>query len=134
RPAVQASPPFELPLHARDVADGPLTRMDAALDGRVFRRQSECVPPHRVERDAPSHSKAAIERIAEDVVAAVADVQVAGRIGEHVQHVELLPRRGDVDLRDARLGPALLPLFFDVFGNVRSHGRGSYTKVTGPSF
>ena len=45
------------------------------------------------------HPQVAIERVAEDVVAPVADVEVARRIREHVQHVELVAGRGDVDLR-----------------------------------
>jgi hypothetical protein len=49
--------------------------MHAALDGGVFGRQPEGVPPHRVERSLAVHAQVAEERVAEDVVAPVPDVQ-----------------------------------------------------------
>src|SRR5262249_664168 len=96
-----------------------------------------------------AHAEVAIERVAEDVVPAVADMEVARRVGEHVEHVELLAGRRDVDLRHPLRGPRALPLRFDATGVVRHragsiatvhraqctvHCQSSSTNVTGPSF
>ena len=55
----------------------------------------------------PCIRKIAIERVAEDVVPAVADMEVAGRIRKHVQHVELVAGAADIDLGHLRIRPAL---------------------------
>src|SRR5262249_16938290 len=96
-----------------------LARMDAALDGRVLRGQPEGVPAHRVQGLAARHALAPVERVAQDVVAPVPDVQTAARrIRVHVEHVELVARHGRVDGGDGGLGPAPLPLALDLGGRV----------------
>jgi len=110
RPVVGNAPRLELALHAGNVRYRPLTRMSSTLDRGVLRRQAERIPSHRVENAEALHPQKPEECVAEDVVPAVADVEVARRVREHVEHVVLLAGRRDVDFRDARLGPAFLPL------------------------
>src|SRR5262249_31709903 len=59
--------------------------------------------------------------VADDVVAHVAHVRVPGRIGEHLQRVELAARRIDVDLERLRGGPLLLPLRIQLLRFVVGH-------------
>src|SRR5205814_319921 len=98
RPVVENPPAQKLLLLALDVRKGPLPRMDAAFDGGVLGRKSEGVPSHRVECRASLHPEVAIESVAEDVVPAVADMKVARRVRKHVEHVELVAGRSDIDL------------------------------------
>ena len=69
--------------------------MRAGLDGGVLGRQAERVPAERVQHVEAAHPLHARHHVADDVVADVPDVRVAGRIREHLQAVELRPRRID---------------------------------------
>ncbi len=122
RPVVEDPPSLELLFLACDVREGPFARMRAAFDGGVFGGQAECIPAHRIECRVPAHPQISIEGVAQDVVASVTDVEIAGRIRKHVQHVVLVARLGDVDLGHTRVGPRALPLFFELFGVVRHKG------------
>src|SRR5258706_5842191 len=96
--------------------------MDATLDGGVLGGKTEGIPSDGVERRAALHAEIAVESIAEDVVPAVADMEVARRVREHVEHVKLVAGRGYIDLGDLGIGPGALPFFFDQFGFVRHRG------------
>ena len=125
-PVVEQAERSELLLHPRDVGQRVLARRRAARDRGVFRRQAERVPAHRVQDAAPLHPLESVERVAQDVVSPVPDVQTAARrVREHVEHVELVARLGRVDEGRAVLLPAALPLRVDR-GVVVSlgHGRG----------
>ena len=58
-------------------------RMDAAVDGRIFCRQTNALA-ERVRHVVAARSRCA-HHVADDVVADVPDVGVAGRIGEHLE-------------------------------------------------
>ena len=119
--------------HPRDVPEGVFARVDPVLDGRVLGGQAEGVPAHRVQGLSPRHPLAAVERVAQDVVAAMAHVQPAARgIRVHVQHVELVAGHGGVDVGHALIGPAALPLLLDLARRVLlDHGSRQYNRQPG---
>jgi len=112
-PVVLDPPRPELVLGVGDVGERPVPRVDPPLDGSVLRREAERVPPHRVEDVVAAHEEEPHDRVADDVVPAMADVEVPGRVGEHVQVVELPLRVGGVDPEVAPLPPEIPPLFLD---------------------
>ena len=69
----------------------PLVGVDAVLDGRVLRRQAEGVPAHGVQHVVALHALVAGDHVADGVVAHVAHVELARRVGEHLQAVVLGP-------------------------------------------
>jgi hypothetical protein len=75
--------------HLIDVAQGPFVRMRAVVDGGVFGRQSEGVPPHRVEHIIPIGDAIAGDDVPHRVVSQMADMDVPGRVGEHLQDIGL---------------------------------------------
>ena len=118
-PVVEAAQGKQLLLHPRDVPERVLARVDAALDRRVLRWQAEGIPAHRVQGLAPRHPLPAVERVAQDVVAPVPDVEPAPRrVRIHVQHVELVAGNRGVDIGHPLLGPRALPLPLDLAGGV----------------
>ncbi len=80
----------QLRLHVGDVVVGPGRRGDVVLHRGVFRRHAERVPAHRLQHVAALHAVVAADHVADGVVAHVAHVQLAARIREHRQAVELL--------------------------------------------
>src|SRR5450830_1709350 len=105
--------------------------MNAALDRRVLRRQTERVPTHRVERRPAPHPEIPVHSVAQYVVSAVSDVKtVAGGIREHHQHVKLFGGRGSrVHEGDVLVRPPVLPLRLDLARRVAvsfGHGREVY--------
>ena len=123
-PRVAEAQPLELALHARDVVARPLLGVDAALDGRVLRGQAQRVPADRVQDVEAPHALVAGHHVGDAVVADVAHVDVARGVGQHLQAVELGPRRVLRDLEGARLRPALLPARLDLVEGVVAHGSG----------
>ena len=101
-------------LHRGDVCERPLARRPLVRDGGVFGGQPERVPAHGMQHVEAAHPLVARERVADRVVADVADVQRAARVGQHLQHVEL--RLGGVLFGLVEVGvlPALVPLQFDL--------------------
>ena len=95
--------------------------MDAVLDRGVLGGQAEGIPAERVQHVVAAHPLHARHHVADDVVADVADVRVPGRIREHLEAVELRPRRIDVHLERAGRGPALLPLLVEFLRLVVGH-------------
>ena len=94
-----------------------IARVDAVLDGVVLGRQAERVPAHRVQHAEPLHPLPARDDVGRGVALAVADVQArAGRVGEHVQRVELRLRGIGWGLVQPGLAPARLP--FGLNGSV----------------
>ena len=100
----------ELGAHARDVGVGPLLGVDVAGDGSVFRRQAEGVEADRVHHVVAVHAQVAGARVGRRHRVPMADVQVAGRIGQHGQEVVLLAPGVDARPVQPVPLPALLPL------------------------
>ena len=80
---------LELHLHGGNVGERPLARMPVLLHGRVFGRQAERIPTHRMEHVIAAHPHIASEGVANGVVAHVTHVQHAAGIGQHLKHVVL---------------------------------------------
>ena len=89
-------------------------RVDAVFDGVVLGRQPERVPAHRVQHAEALHPLPARDDVGGRVALAVPDVQAgAGRVGEHVQRVELRLRGVGRRLVQPGFAPAGLPLGLD---------------------
>ena len=111
---------------ARDVGLGGGARVGAGLHRVLLGGQPERVEAHRVQHVVPGHPQVAAQHVGADEAQRVPDVQPgAGRVGEHVQQVELLAARrgaGRIGPRPGRVrrveralgGPAVLPGQLDV--------------------
>ncbi|MCY1221075.1 hypothetical protein D9M72_331190 [compost metagenome] len=100
---------LELRLHRGDVLVGPACRMHAAFHGSVFGRHAEGVPAHRVQHVEAAGALVARHHVTHGVVAHVAHMDAARRIGEHLEHVVLFARIVVLGLEDLVLFPFLLP-------------------------
>ncbi len=126
-PVVAEVHPLVLTLHLADVVVRPLAGMALVVDGGVFGGQAEGVPTHRVQDVEAAHPLIARQRVADRVVAEVADVERAARIRKHFEDVILRFRR--VLFRSVQFGilaPDRMPLGFDLLVIVRTfrHKRG----------
>src|SRR5262249_49729736 len=72
-----------------DVLQCPIAWMQLVLDGRILSRQTKGVPAKRMENVVSTHHPVTRERVANAVVSEVAHMDVAGRIGEHLENVVL---------------------------------------------
>ena len=100
--------------------------MHAGLDRVVLGGQAERVVAHRVQHAAPQAAVEVGDRVAERVALEVADVRLAARVGEHLEHVGARrlasrARRSAAspvlvvhDLPGALLGPHALPARLDL--------------------
>ena len=79
---------FQLGLHVVDVLVGPLGRRDLVLHGGVLGRHAEGVPAHGLQHVLALHALVAGDHVTDGVVAHVAHVQLAARVGEHRQAIE----------------------------------------------
>ncbi len=114
----------ELAAHVVNVAVGPLFGVDRALDGGVFSRQAEGIKTHREHHIEALHPLEARPGIRGRHRIPVTDVQVAGRIGQHRQGIELGLIRVDVRMIELVGVPAALPLGFNLFRFIcRNTGR-----------
>src|SRR6266852_1078773 len=108
-------------LEFSDVVVGPRAGMRLVLDGSVFGGQAEGIPAHGMEHVEAAHAFYARHHVADGVIAHVAHVERAGGIRQHLQRVILELGGICFCLDDARFGPALLPLGFDLLWVVFSH-------------
>ncbi len=117
-PVVRVAQAAQLAAHVVDVGKGPLGGMRAVLDGGVFRRQPEGVPAHGVQHVEALHALEAGHHVADGIVAHVPHVDVARRVGEHLQHVVLGLVGVVVAVEGAAFFPDALPFGFDGLGIV----------------
>ena len=111
----------ELLLHRLDIAVGGLRGVDAFGDRRVFRRQAEGVPAHGMHHLEALGHLVARDDVTERVVAHMAHMQKAGRIGKHLEHVVSRPIVVIPDFERLLLGPDLLPFGLGVFERIAGH-------------
>ena len=78
---------FELGAHGGDVFVGPFGGMSVVFDGGVFGRHAESVPAHRVQHVEATGAFEARCDVADGVIADMTHVDLARRVGEHLQHV-----------------------------------------------
>ena len=104
----------ELGPHVLDVLVGPHGGVDAVLDGGVLGGESEGVPPHRVQHVEPAHPLEARQEIADRIDPHVSHVDTTGRVGKHLEAVELRAGRilGGLELLGLLPGP--LPLHLEL--------------------
>ncbi|MNQ76698.1 hypothetical protein D3C85_915450 [compost metagenome] len=88
RPVDGQAQAVQLGLHVGDVLVGPLGGRDVVLHRGVFRRHAEGVPAHGLQHVLAEHALVAGDHVTDGVVAHVAHVQLAARVGEHRQAIE----------------------------------------------
>ena len=65
-----------------------------------------------------AHALVPRQRVADRVIADVADVGAARRVSQHLQAVELRALRVFVDFEGLLVGPAFLPFLFDLLRKI----------------
>jgi hypothetical protein len=98
-----------------DIGVGPFRRRRLVLDRRIFSRQSERIPAHRLQYIEAAHAAMAADDIANRVVADMAHMQSARGIGQHRQAVVLGLRAVFDHLEGAGLLPVRLRGGFERF-------------------
>ena len=123
RPVDRDPPRAERGLERGDRLVGRPTRVDAGPDRVVLGGQAERVVAHRVQDPLADASVKVRDRVAQRVVLEMADVGLAARVRQHLQHVGLLARVvlaeviGIVGhLPGALPFPQALPLGLDLLG------------------
>ncbi len=113
-PVIAEAHPLELQPHVVDVFMGPDGGVDAPFDGGVLRRHAEGVPAHRMEDVEPLHPLVPGDDVADRIVPHMADVDPAGRVGEHLEKIVFLFIRVFRDTENPLFLPVLLPLLFNL--------------------
>ncbi len=132
RPVQRQAQQFQLVAHLGDIVVGPALGVDAAFHGRVLGRHAEGVPAHRVQNIIALGALGPRHHIAHHIVAGVAHVDVARRIGEHLEHIVFRPA-GVLRHEGGGLGPAGLLAGFGGLGFVTGHGRPEVKRALPPS-
>ena len=83
-------------------------------DGGIFSRHPERIPPHGVKHIKAPHLFVARDNVADRVISHVPHMNLAGRIGKHLQKVILFFVRIFRHLKQPVRFPVVLPLLFDV--------------------
>ena len=122
RPVQRQPQQLQLLAHRSDVGIGPALGVDAALHRRILGRHAEGVPAHRVQHVEALRPLGPRHHVAHHIVAGVAHVDVARRIGEHLQHI-VFRTAGILRDEGGRLGPTGLLAGFGGLGFVTGHGR-----------
>ena len=110
-----------LALHVLNVGICPIGGLHTVLDRSVLRRHAKGVKAHRVQHIAALHLLEARDDVADRIIAHMTHVQIARRVGEHLQHIIFRLRAIDLRLVDVILLPLLLPLFFDFLRSISLH-------------
>ena len=100
---------FSWRLHRLDVGVGPVARIDLVVARRVFGRQAERVPAHRMQHVEAHGAAVARHHVAHRIVAHMAHMDAPRRIGEHLQHIVFRARIVVLRLEKLGLVPGLLP-------------------------
>ena len=92
--------------HGRDIGPRPFTRMDFVGHSRVFSGHAKGIPTHGVKHFKALHSAKSRENITHRIVADMAHVNPAGRIGKHLKHKAARFGAGSVGFKHAAVRPA----------------------------
>src|SRR4051794_9971534 len=103
----------QLQLHVGDVVVRPLCRRYLVRHRRVFRRQPERIPAHRLQHVEAAHAVVPGENVADRIVPHVPHVQLSRGVGEHGQAIELPLRGVFFDVERAGTFPERLSFAFD---------------------
>ena len=101
-----------------DISIRPGRSLGVVLNRSIFCRQTKSVKADGVKHVHPAHARMTSDTVAYGVVARVAHVQIARRIGKHLQHVFLGLRGVSVGLVGFILVPKRLPLILNGMGIV----------------
>ena len=112
-PVVAEAQALQLTVHFRNVAVRPNCRMNIILNSRVFCRQSEGVPSHRMQNIVSLQSLETCNYVSDGVVPHMSHVQLTGRIRKHFQNVILLFVVILHGLERIFFFPYVLPLLFN---------------------
>ena len=126
-PVVAGSEALQAGLELLDAGLGEGAGVATALDGGVLRRQAEAVESDGAEHRVALHGPLPHQQVSEGVVADVALVGGAARVGVHAEDVVRRAGVVVVDLVRAFLSPAPLPFGLHGLGVVRlCHSRTGY--------
>ena len=92
RPVERQAHRLQLAAHGGDVFVGPGLGVDLVLHRRIFSRHAEGVPAHRMQHVVAAGALVAGHDVAHRIVAHMAHMDAAGRIGEHLKHIVFLAR------------------------------------------
>ena len=116
RPVNRKAKSLQLRLHVCDIVAGPASGVDILFHRRIFSGHAKGVPTHGMQHLMPRHPFVARQHITHGVVADMANMDAARRIGKHLKHISA--RLGRIIIRDeaAAFFPNILP---PRVGNVR---------------
>ncbi len=110
---VERQPHFlELLAHRRDLSVSRLFRMDAFLQGGVFRGQAERIPAHRMHHIIALGAHVAGDHVAHRIIAHVADMDASRRIWEHFKNIVFRTRFVLLGAVDVSVFPNRAPVLF----------------------
>ena len=99
--------------HGGDILGRPVARMHATLHRRVFCRQPERIPSHRVKDIISAGAAVARHHVAKRVVADMPHMYASRRVGKHLENV-IFRLFGSGFRDETSVGvPALLPFGLD---------------------
>jgi hypothetical protein len=133
-PVERQSHGLELFAHGIDVGVGPFARMDLVLDCGILCRHSESIPTHRMQHIEATGALVAGDNITKRIVAHMAHMDPARRVGKHFEHIIFRIRTGIVRLVYLCFVPTTLPAAFRLFGIVpfNCHVRSPETRRIWP--
>ena len=106
--------------------------MDLVLHRGVLGRHAEGVPAHRMQHVEAPRPLVARDHVAHRIIAHMAHMDAARRIGKHLQHVIFRPRIVVAGAEHRRLVPDLLPFGFRFAGVVALESMLSDFGTSGP--
>ncbi len=114
-PVIAEAQPLKLAAHYLDVVVGPFPRIDASFYSCVLSRLAKRIPTDRVEHVKSAQAFVPREGVAGRVISYVAHVEVARRIGQHLERVKFRPAVLNYGLKCRPLSPYSLPFLLDLF-------------------
>ena len=124
-PIVAEPHSFQLGFHGVDIFIGPSGRMGIVFNGGVFRRHTECVPPHGMKHIFSAHLLVSGHHITDGVISHMTDMNFSGWIGEHLQKIIFFSFRVFFRFKNALFFPMGLPPGFQ-FQRIVFHVAFSY--------
>ena len=106
-PVVAEAEAAQSALEFGDVVVGPDAGMRVVLDGGVFCGETESVPSHGMDDVEAAHALDAGDDVADGVIAHVAHVHGAGRVGQHFQRVILWALQDRLRIQTRGLRPSV---------------------------
>ena len=124
RPIERKPHRLQLAAHGSDIGISPVRRMGLVVPGGVLGRHAKSVPTHRMQHVESARALIAGDHVPHRIIADMAHVDAAGRIGKHFQHVIFFARILVPRAEDFPFLPNPLPFGFRHAGVIalRVHG------------